>query len=314
MKMIKPAALEIGDTIGIVSPSGPILFKKDYVMNGIKILQEMGFKTKLGKNALKENGYMAGTDEERKNDLMEMFEDKKIKAIFTTRGGDVASRLLDILDYNAIRKNPKILMGLSDITVLLNAINKKTGLVTFHGPLVAWGVNCSFWRLKSMESYSKGYMLKTLTVKKPVGNIKPVAKRIAIKEGKTEGILIGGNLDCIEKLSGTKYEPDFRKKIFFWEEFREYVEDMDRDLTHLRLHGIFDKINGMIIGHLEGYLSKGEKYKRFEKMIKEVTKEYDFPILKAEEFGHTLKNAIIPVGIKARIDNTKFEIIESAVR
>ncbi len=312
--MIKPERLEKGDVIGIVSPSGPILHKKNYVHRGIKILSDMGFKIKLGKNALKQRGYMAGTDEERTNDLMEMFEDENVKAIFTNRGGDVALRLLDILDYKIIRKNPKILMGSSDITILLNAINKKTGLVTFHGPLLAWGINCSPWDLKQMDSYSKEYMFKALCNKKPIGVIKPVKKRIVIKEGKAEGILVGGNLDCIEKLCGTEYEPDFKNKIFFWEEFREFVEDMDRDLTHLRLHGVFDKINGMVIGHLEEYLEKGERYKRFENMIKEVTKKYDFPILKIEEFGHTLKNATIPICVKARIENNKFEILESAIK
>lgn len=312
--MIKPLALKKGDTIGIISPSGPILFKKSYVKKGIKILHNMGFKTKLGRYALKETGYMAGTDDERAADLMEMFEDQEIKAIFTTRGGDVASHLLDMLDYKKIKKNPKILIGLSDITALLNAINKKTGLVTFHGPLLAWGINCSFFGLKSMDSYSKEYMLKALCSKKPVRCIKPIKKRIIIKGGEAEGILVGGNLDCVEKLCGTEYEPDFKNKIFFWEEFREYVEDIDRDLTHLRLHGVFDKINGMVIGHLERYLAKGEKYKRFENMIKEVTKNYDFPILKTEEFGHGLKNATIPIGVRARISNSKFEIIEGGVR
>ena len=312
--MIKPPKLEKGDTIGIVSPSDPILFKRGYVKKGIKILNDLGFKTKLGKHALKEYGYMAGTDEERRDDLMDMFENKEVKAIFATRGGDVASHLLDMLDYKVIRKNPKILMGLSDITLLLNAINKKTGLVTFHGPLVAWGINCSFFKLKEMDPFSKKYMLKALCSTKPIGYVKPVKKRIMIKKGGAEGILVGGNLECIENLIGTKYEPDFKNKIFFWEEFREYVEDMDRILTHMRLHGIFGKINGMVIGHLEHYLAKGEAYERFEKMIKQVTKGYDFPILKAEEFGHGLKNATIPIGAKARISNSKFEILESGVR
>ena len=313
-KQIKPLALRKGDTIGIISPSGPIFFRKGYVKKGIKILHEMGFKTKLGRYALKETGYMAGSDDERAADLMEMFEDKEIKAIFATRGGDAASHLLDMLDYKKIKKNPKILMGLSDITALLNSINKKTGLVTFHGPLLAWGINCSFFGLKSMDSYSKEYMLKALCSKKPIGYIEPIKKRIVIKQGKAEGVLVGGNLDCVEKLCGTEYEPDFKNKILFWEEFREYVEDIDRDLTHLRLQGVFDKINGMVIGHLEHYLAKGERYERFEKMIKNITKGYDFPILKAEEFGHGLKNATIPIGAKARISNNKFEIIESGVR
>ena len=312
--MIKPERLEKGDVIGIVSPSGPVLHKKNYVHRRIKILNDLGFKTKFGRNALKQKGYMAGTDEERANDLMKMFEDEEIKAIFTTKGGDPASRLLDILDYKLIRNNPKIFKGLSDITFLLNAINKKTGLITFHGPNLFGIHSLSLNSQQGISKYSKEYMLKALCNNNPIGIIKPIAKRIIIKKGKAEGILVGGNLDCIEKLCGLEYESDFKNKIFFWEEIGDSIEDMDRNLTHLRLRGVFDKIRGMVIGHLEHCLTKGEHYKKFEKMIKEVTKKYDFPILKIEEFGHTLNNATIPIGVKARIDNNKFEILESGVK
>ena len=143
---------------------------------------------------------MAGSDEERAEDLNNMFKDPDIKAILCSRGGEVAMRLLPLIDYGLIQQNPKIFLGMSDITVLLNAIHTKTGLVTFHGPSTAWGINCSPWCYKGMEPYSKAYFLKALTHNEPIGKIEPKTKWHVYRNGKARGRLLGGNLDSIEKI------------------------------------------------------------------------------------------------------------------
>ena len=313
MEIIKPQVLQTGDRIGIVTPSGPVVAHRKYLEEGIKNLEDMGFKVVLGKHVFEKKGYMAGSDEERAEDLNNMFKDPDIKAILCSRGGEDAMRLLPLIDYGLIQQNPKIFLGMSDITVLLNAIHAKTGLVTFHGPSTAWGINCSPWGCKGMEPYSKAYFLKALTHNEPIGKIEPKTKWHVYRNGKARGRLLGGNLDSIEKISGTEYEPDWRGAILFFEELDESVEEMDRDLMPLKLRGVLGKISGMVIGHLEDCIENEKEEKEFEEMVKEITKEYDFPILKMEEFGHHEINITLPLGIEVEINGDEFSLLESAV-
>ncbi|MBI3990638.1 MAG: LD-carboxypeptidase [Candidatus Omnitrophica bacterium] len=311
--IIKPKKLVSGDKIGIVTPSGPIWRHKEYLEKGMSILEEMGFQVKLGRNALKVKGYMAGSDDERLADIHAMFSDPEIKAILCSRGGEVAMRLLPLLDYNLIKKNPKIFLGMSDITILLNAIYMKTGLVTFHGPSLAWGINCSHWGFKGMEPYSKRYFLKALTESAPIGTIEPLLKWRVIRSGKAKGKLLGGNLDCVEKLLGTGYEPDWNGAILFLEELDEAVEEMERDLLPMRLRGILGKISGMVIGHLQDCIDGPEEEEQFIEMVLDITAKYGFPILKIEEFGHHPYNITIPIGVSAQINDNNFTILENGV-
>lgn len=318
----KPIKLEPGDKIGIVSPSEPVS-SKNRLKRGIKVLKGMGFKIVLGKNVLKKYGiYIAGTDEERVSDLNGMFRNPKIKGIFCTVGGFSANRLLDLIDYRAIKKNPKVFMGFSDITVLLNAIHQKTGLVTFHGVNVEFGFSRGF---EGRYQYTKDYFLKAIMTAKPIGDILPFGSKIKIlKKGEAEGSLVGGNLRVLTTLLGTEYEPDWEGKILFWEEFKETPQDIDFDLTHLRLAGVFDKISGMIIGKLRecdfSYrLRKSEKTKGLpiEKIILEICKDFKFPIIMGVPFGHIHPQIVLPIGVKAKIDTSQtlpFSVIENAVK
>lgn len=320
--MIRPIRLKPGDRIGIVSPSEPVTLKRN-LKNGIKVLEEMGFQVVLGKNVFKKHGiYMAGTDEERVSDFNKMFKSPKIKGVFCSMGGFSSNRLLDFIDYGAIRKHPKVFMGFSDITVLLNAIHQKTGLVTFHGENVEYGFSRGF---EGRYRSTKEYFEKAVMVNKPIGSISPIWGPIKIlKKGEAEGALVGGNLSVLTTLVGTEYEPDWEDKILFWEEFKDTPQDIDFHLTHLRLRGVFDKISGMVIGRLRQcdfpyWLRKSEKRNglSIRKIVLEICKDYEFPIIMNVPFGHVHPQIVLPIGARAKIDTKEslpFSIVERAVK
>ena len=314
-KIIKPLKLKKGDTVGIIAPSEPVIYKKKF-SRGIQELKKMGLKVVLGKNVFKRRGgYMAGTLEERLSDFHAMFRNKKIKAIFAARGGFCCNQLLPLVDYKLIQKNPKILLGYSDITVLLNAIYKKTGLVTFHGPNVEFVM--SRW-----GNYTKKYFTKAIFSAEPVGEISKLTKWKILKKGKASGRLIGGSLSVLRTLLGTPYNPDWKNAILFWEDYGFTYEDLDHFLTHLKLAGVFDKISGMIIGKNKKFIKIENKsdlnklsFLSPEEIILERTKGYKFPIISEVDFGHEGEQITIPVGVKATIDTSKklFSIDENAV-
>ncbi len=320
MKKIKPQILYKENKIGIISPSEPITSKKEFNA-GIKTLKSLGLRVVLGKNVFKKyDVYMAGKDDERARDINEMFKNKEIKGIFCSIGGFNTNRLLDLIDYKAIVKNPKILFGYSDITVLLNAIYKKTGLVTFHGPNVL-GFSKG---LLGKNKYTHEYFIKALMNKKPIGKIKNWQEKIEIlKKGKAIGDLIGGNLSALTTLIGTKYEPDWKNKILFLEEINQTAQDIDFLFTHLRLAGIFEKISGIVIGKFINcdmpleYKKIRKKIVSLDKIILGLTQKYKFPIIKGVAFGHYYPQITIPIGVKATIDTSKnlpFSIDEAGVK
>lgn len=304
--MIKPERLKIGDTIGIIAPSRPI--DKKEILPCIKILEAKGFKVKFGKNLYKKSYYSAGSAKERASDLNAMFKDKKIKAIMCATGGIVSNQLLNLIDYEIIKKNPKIFIGYSDITVLLLAIHNKTNLITFHGP--------NLHSLKKIDKKADNFLFNLLMGEELQYYLPP--KMEIIKQGRAKGILIGGNVHLSNSLLGTKYSPSYNKKIWFWEDLGESPASLDQKLNQFKLSGNLEKISGMIVGNLSDCVDK--KYKENNRPIKdillELTKEYNFPIIKVPYFGHGVSNFYtFPIGVNSEI-NTKtneFKIIESSV-
>lgn len=298
--MIKPEKLKIGDTIGIIAPSRPVDKKK--VLAGIKKLESRGFKVKLGKNLYKKTYYSAGTAKEKASDLNAMFKDKEVKAIICAAGGISATQIVDLIDYEIIKKNPKIFMGFSDITVLLLAIYKKTGLITFHGPNLH-----SFRRL---DKRAENFLFDLLMGKETEYSI-PNDMEI-IKKGKTEGKLIGGNVHLNNSLLGTEYSPSYGKAIWFWEDLGENPASLHQKLYRFKLSKNLNNVSGMIIGHLSGCVDKvyKEDNRPIEEIILEVTKEYNFPIIKVPYFGHDVNNFYtFPIGVTAEIDTKNHKLI-----
>ncbi len=336
--MLKPSRLINGDTIGIVSPSwgGAGLFPHR-VEQGVKYLNKLGFKVKFGKHSLNHKGFISDTPENRVQDIHDMFGDSSVKAIIASIGGDHSCHLLPLLDYELITNNPKIFMGYSDITVLNIAIWKKTGLITFNGPALL----TDFAEYPQMFSYTETHFLKAVTGENPIGVLESTSNWTEeildwskrkdlerprevldssgwtwLKEGKTEGILIGGCLESLQHLRGTEFWPDWNKALFFFEtsEEKPSPSTVDGILMDYQNMGVFEKIRGLIVGR-PMYYSNEEK-QSLREILLERTRGYSFPIITDMDFGHTAPQFTIPLGIRARIDSTqnRFEIVEMAVR
>lgn len=295
-----PKKLQIGDTIGIVSPSGAVSKESENQFNkGVDFLKNLGFKVKVGKNALNNTLEYSASPQEKADDMNSMFADKEIKAIICSQGGANSNSILPLLDFEIIKNNPKIFLGISDITVLLNAIYQKTKLVTFHGNDVMWGFG------NEHADYDEQEFIDRL-VKGKIGEVKHNSEWKCIRKGIAEGVLIGGNLNCLNKLAGTEYQPDFEAKILLLETFDEgdAPDDVECELSHLKQMGIFEKIKGLWIG----YYNHKSKIP-YEEIVMNVVKDYDFPILKCDDFGHNTPNTTIPIGIKIKLDATNKQVV-----
>lgn len=297
MKTIRFLKLKKGDAVGIVTVSEPVTLElRDLFDKGKIAIEKEGYSVIVGKHALSNPEYpVAATPKERAEDINQFFKDKSIKAIFCTTGGYNSNEILDFLDYRLIGKNPKIFCGLSDPTAILNAIYKKTGLITLHGPVVLWDFGVG------IHNYTKKYFNKAISGN-PIGPIEEFSEWVCLKHGKAKGRLVGGNLATLQKLIGTEFEPDWRNKIFFWEAISKQPHELQAILVQLKQRGVFNKINGMVVGKCvscENRLYK--KAPNLINVIKNVCENYIFPILYNVDLGHTPEKITIPIGALATI-------------
>jgi len=302
-----PQRLKIWDTIGIISPSGTVSnILQDHFDIWVNFLKNLGFKIKIGEYVSSTTLKYWGSPKEKADDLNNMFADKEVKAIICSQGGANANSTLELLDFDLIQKNPKIFIGLSDITVLLNAIYTKTGIITFHGNDIVFGLG------KFRTEYNE-QEFKDRIIDGTIGMIKHNSEWKCIREWSAEGILIWGNLGCLTKLAWTSFFPDFTNKILFLEDHDKTTspEKVECFLSHLKQLGIFEQIKGLWIGHYTH-----ESQITYEEIIMNVVKEYTFPILKCDDFGHNTHNTTIPIGAKVKLDatNKKINIIENCVK
>ncbi len=308
MNITKPPKLNIGDTIGIVASSLPVLpiFKENYE-KGKKLIEDMGFKIKEGKTIGQTRWWMAGTPKEVADDINSMFADKNIKAIMAQTGGYSAISVLEHLDYELISKNPKPFIGMSDMTAYHLAIFTKTGMVGFH--------------MDDVLNFNENFFLKFLTKDKAPGIIKPLSQWEEWKKGQANGHLIGGILEHQRILSGTQYYPkleDFDGAVFFWEEVGVTLHHIATTLYKLKYLGILDRISGMLIGKIMYIKPMREKeiiVPETKEMILDILKDYKFPIMGNLDFGHFTINIPMPIGIKVSFDTSKKELnfLEGAV-
>ncbi|MCP4354666.1 MAG: LD-carboxypeptidase [Proteobacteria bacterium] len=312
--------LKKGDTVGIIAPSQPVGGCKDMFDNGVKTLEEMGLKVKVGKNVFKQNFYNAGTIEERLSDIHDMYKDKEVKAILMALGGTTANNLLDCLDYSLIKQNPKMFLGISDGTTLLNAIHAETGQVTYHGPdlCFTFGLPMSYTIKKNIEDTlfendTKEIILKPLSQEEFKYSLhleKEYDGWNVLRNGVSEGKLIGGHIDCLmgPLWSGQLKLEDFDNKILFLEGTTPCGK-LDRSFQNLKSYGVFDKIKGLIIGHFEWSKESEESWNRDIKDIAmQYVAEYDYPVLQIGELGHCVKNYAFPIGVVAKINTEQEQI------
>ena len=306
--VIKPPALKPGDTVAISSPAGAV-WEEAQVEKFAGIVKSLGLEVKTGQTLQEKYGYFAGSDELRAKELMSFFADKEVKAIFCMKGGWGCARLLDKLDYEMIRQNPKVLMGFSDITSLLLAINARTGLVTFHGP-----VGNSGWNEFSVD-YIRRVLMSTdkFVYSYPsVDNDKPYV----ITPGQASGRLAGGNLTVLAGIIGSGYLPEWKNKILFLEEAKEEPYSIDRMLTQLKLAGVLSSISGFIFGKCVKCLAE-EPHKAFlfKEVLEQHIKPLGIPAYYGAMIGHIENKYTLPIGIDAQMDAGKLELrlLESAV-
>ncbi len=313
--VIKPGRIKEGDKIGLVSPAG--MLSEEELKESVDNLTKLGFNPVPGKYVLNRNGYLAGTDKERADDLNAMFADKTIKAIVCTRGGYGAVRILPYLDFNLIKNNPKILIGYSDITILLCALYKKTGLVSFHGP-----VGTSTYNDYSVNHFRNVLMAPSSNYKMenppPAEGDEP--QIYTIRSGAAEGKLYGGNLSLVASLIGTEYDADTAGHIIYLEEVGEEPYRVDRMLTQMIQAGKFEKAAGVAVGifsKCEAKPSESGITNSFS--LREVLSDrlypLGIPVIYGLSFGHIVNKFTIPTGIRARlnVDDASLTLLEPAV-
>ncbi|OIP54624.1 MAG: hypothetical protein AUK34_14995 [Ignavibacteria bacterium CG2_30_36_16] len=316
LPVIKPKKLNQGDTIGLIAPGSFI--SEEELKESIDNLTALGFKVVYTENILQRYGYLAGKDKQRADDVNIMFSRKDVDAIVTARGGYGCARILPYLDYTAIKKNPKILIGYSDITALLYGIFAKTGLITFHGPV----------GISTFNEYSIRYFNEVLMTQNKNFTFYNAAEDNSGKEfsvipivtGVGRGKLVGGNLSIVVSMIGTEYDIDSKDKIIFLEEIGEEPYRIDRMLTQMLEAGKFDEASGVMLGVFKNCEAK-EKDPSFPKSLTLSEVLFDrlgdlkIPVIYGMSFGHITNKFTLPVGIEAELDsgNQSIKLLENAV-
>lgn len=303
--MRKPKGLSIGDKVALIAPSSPTA--KETVDRAKSRIEDLGFNVVMGESCYESYGYLAGSDELRAKDINTMFRDKEIDGIICLRGGYGASRILELLDYEMIKENPKVFVGYSDITVLHIALTQKSDLITYHGPMAAsdFAGNISDFSVENFKNIVFD------------GDYQPILENpdgeevITIREGRAEGEVIGGNLCLLTNTIGTDYEIDTKDKILFIEEVGEDPYAIDRMLTQLKLSGKFEGVKGILLGDFADCVASKSEYDEQLPLIKvfeNILGGLGVPCMYNFQLGHCEPVLTIPFGVKVEMDTKKSRI------
>lgn len=303
---IKPKPLAPGQTIGLIAPASQTN-EPERVRFALDIVESLGFRVKLGQHVYDRDGYFAGDDAARAADVNRMFADEAVDAIFCLRGGYGSARVLPLLDYELIRRNPKVLLGYSDITSLHQALYHRADLVTFHGPIAS----------QTFTPYTLAEFKKVLlghpapyTIGSPPpfvraeGRVEAENRLTRLVPGKVQGRLLGGNLCVLTHLIGTPYCPDFSGAILFLEDYEEAYYRLDRFLTQLWLAGVFDRIAGVVFGKFAKCTPSSNwlHNRSLEDILSEYPRARNVPALAGMMIGHVEDQTTVPVGGLAELD------------
>ncbi len=299
---IKPGKLSPGDTVGMILPA-TLEFTPSLIDLGVEQLEAIGFKVKLGAHARDRHGSFAGTDRNRAADVNAMFADPSVKGIICYAGGWGTPRILPLLDFPLIAKNPKVLVGYSDITALLNAIRQETGLVTFHGPVAA----------SNLRPYSLDHLRRAVMSTEPLGllanpekdddELVPRTFRLRkIRGGRARGRLVGGNLTLFSALQGTPWQIDTRGAIVLLEDIHEAPYRVDRMLTQLVQGGAFAHAAAVVFGYCTDCDADGPASFNLEEILDDHLAALGIPVLTGLAFGHLPKMLTLPLGLEADLD------------
>ena len=302
--MLRPKSLKRGHRIGVVSPS--YWLEKKGLGNAVTVFQKKGYEVQLGDSVYLKDGPFAGTPQQRANDINQMFSDPNIDAIFCARGGYGANRVLPLLDYDLIQSKPKIFMGYSDITAFLTSITQKTGLVTFHGPMLSTFKN-------TLVPYNLDTLVNVLSGKEDIRIVEPnELKPNILKFGKAIGPLWGGNMCLLVNRLGTKNQLNTDGVILFIEDVDENLYAFDRMLFHMKESGMFENIRGLIVGELIEMKDEIIPFgKTTDEIILDVCGDLNIPIVTNFPCGHGNYQATLPISlpVELRADNNFVELL-----
>ncbi|MBD8028530.1 LD-carboxypeptidase [Ureibacillus sp. Re31] len=288
---IRPEHLIVGDTVGIVALSSPIAMEK--LPQKLSLLEELGLKVKLGETVGLTGDYLAGTDEERLQDLHNMIQDPEVKGIFCIRGGYGAARIADRIDYQLLTEHPKIFWGFSDVTYLHTAFQEYSDIVTFHGPMLSGG--------DGPLSEASKKMFYQLFTPVEIQYDEQISSLQTIVPGNVRGEITGGNMNRLVSTLGTKFEIDVKDKILLLEDIGESLENIDSMLNQLRLARKLEEAAGFVIGHFNDIgkgITENDLWKVFEQYLKPLGK----PTVAGFMIGHCEPNIAIPLGVDAILD------------
>jgi muramoyltetrapeptide carboxypeptidase len=311
VKPRKPHRLRKGDLIGIISPASTIA-DPSRIQRGVAYLEGQGYRTVVGEHILKVHGYLAGTDEERAADFHSMFRNPDVKAVMCIRGGYGTPRLLSLIDYKLVARNPKVFVGYSDVTSLQLALSKKSGLITFQGPMV--GVDMP----DGLDAYTEELFWRILTSPKKAGNVLQADEPVnTLRPGKASGILMGGNLAHLVASMGTPYLPRFNAAMLFLEDIGEEPYRVDRMMAQLRHAGILREAAGILAGKFTdcGPKDPAKPSLSLDSIFADAAEDSSRPFMSNLPFGHEAKKITMPIGVRARMDakNHTLDFLEGAV-
>jgi muramoyltetrapeptide carboxypeptidase len=314
--LVRPPKLIKGSRVALLAPAGPLL-EKDDLTRAEMLCRALGYDPVLGKSAYARHGYLAGTDDERLSDINAALSDPSIDALWCIRGGYGSIRLLDRLNYEAMARRPKVVIGFSDITAVLNAVTQVTGVVTFHGPVAR----------SSMRAFTRRHFERVLSLPKAPGRLErlpedtgvlvPQENRIvALAGGVAEGRLAGGNLTLLQCLIGTPYFPDLAGTILFLEDVGEDLYRVDRMFAHLRLCGALRNLAGVFIGRFTKLERSGrDGALGFDEVLANYLAPLRIPVAYGFPVGHIDDQWTLPLGVRARLDAGagELDLLEAAV-
>ena len=303
--LTRPPALRPGDTVGLITPA-TYVSDPDQLATVERTMKHFGLRMKVGRNVRRRAGYVGGSADERLDDLHEMFRDPEVRAVFAVRGGYGTPHLLDRIDYDLIRRNPKIFLGYSDVTAMHLAIHRRCGLVTFHGPMP----------LARFTDYTQKHWRRALFEARPLGPLtnptesnalRPAHTLRTIRPGKARGPLTGGNLTLIATLMGTPFEIETRGRILFLEDVGEEPYRIDRMLTQLRLAGKLDAAAGIIFGECSrctrrDYQPSFDSTFSLGEILDDILGRLSVPVLYGLTIGHTDDQLTLPLGVTSTLD------------
>ena len=302
--MLKPPALRPPATVGVIAPASPV--RAEFMEKGLAELSRLGFRARLGSSVYAHSRFTAGDASQRAADLVELWDDPGVAAIFCARGGYGSLELLERLDPIRLKANPKIFLGASDPTALLCFLAGQAGMVSFHGPMVAQQI------ARGDSAYDIENLLRILGSPDPQGRLSPPVR--VLHPGAAEGVLLGGCLSLVSALVGTPHLPSFDDAIVFLEDTAVKPYQIDRMLQQLRLAGSFTGVRGVVFGEMPGCEQHPEQGYELDEVLADATRPLGVPVLSGFPSGHSVSAAqTLPFGVRARVDEDGLSLLEGAV-